>query len=120
MKIVLWLFCFIEIIAISYSIYGFFDFILNKSKKKYEIILDKCANDVQYRNKVASYIFFFQDMGPNISSFSIISIFITDRENTAVLLVIFFIGIIIKEESRKLKNLFYDEIAKRNQKCQLE
>ena len=120
MKIFLLVFTFVEIIAISYSIYGFCIFILDKSKRKYDTILNKCAEDINYRNKIASYIFFFQDMGPNISSFSIISIFITDRDNITALLVIFFVGIIMKEKSRKLKNLFYDEINKREQKCQQE
>ena len=120
MKIVLVAFFIIEAISIFYMFYSLFMLIMNKLRKKYNKILDRCVADIEYRNKIASYIFFFQDMGPNISSFSVISIFITDRENITALLIIFFIGIIMKEKSRKLKNLFYREIEKRSQGCQSE
>jgi hypothetical protein len=53
-------------------------------------------------------------MGPNVSSFSIIALFITSEENGLILTVIFFAGIIIKEMSREFKNIFYSEIEKRS------
>lgn len=114
--IILIIFAIIEVIAIGYALFGVYEIIV----KKYNNILDRCVRDIEYRNKLASYIFFFQDMGPNISSFSIISIFITDRENIVALIIIFFLGIIMKEQSRKFKHLFYGEIDKRSTGCQSE
>jgi len=78
-------------------------------------VLERCSYDKKYQNNVASIIFFFADMGPNVSSFSIIAIFITSSENVFVLTIIFFVGIIIKEGSRYIKNQFYSEIARRSQ-----
>ena len=106
MKIAIAIFLLIELVAVIYSLKGLLNYVYEKTKMKYDFILQRCADDVEYRNKIASYIFFFQDMGPNISSFSIISIFISDRENITALIIIFFIGIMMKE--------------KRSSKCQLE
>ena len=75
--------------------------------------LNKAAKDKDYQNDVASIIFFFSDMGPSISSFSIIAIFITNNENWFVLTIIFFVGIIIKQRSRTIKKWYYSEIDKR-------
>ncbi len=120
MRLAFVIFAAIEFVAVIYAIVGIGKYLFNKMVSKYNKILDRCAVDLAYRNKIASCIFFFQDMGPNISSFSVISLFITDKENVSALIIIFFVGIIIKEESRKIKNLFYDEIDKRSKKCQLE
>ena len=120
MKTVIIFFAIIEFIAIIYTLFGIYEYIVQKLQNKYDEILKRCADDVKFRNKLASYIFFFQDMGPSISSFSIISLFTTERNNITALLVIFFVGIIMKEKSRKLKNLFYEEIDKRSTRCQSE
>jgi len=53
-------------------------------------------------------------MGPSISSFSIISFFITDSEKTTTLIVVFIIGYNIKELSRRFKNIFYEKIEERS------
>lgn len=77
-------------------------------------MIDRCVDDVKYRNNIASIMFFFSDMGPNVSSFSVIALFITSDENWLILSVIFFFGIIMKEVFRRLKNIFYEEIQKRS------
>lgn len=80
---------------------------------KMNYTLNKAAKDKDYQNDVASIIFFFSDMGPSISSFSIIAIFITNNENWFVLTIIFFVGIIIKQRSRTIKKWYYSEIEER-------
>ena len=104
----------IEAFPIIFMFAKALNILLDKIEKKYDSILDRCAVDSDYKNNVASLIFFFQDMGPNISSFSVISLFITDKENYTVLIIIFFVGIIMKEKSRKFKKVFYQEIEKRS------
>lgn len=73
------------------------------------------ARDKLHENNVASYLFFFQDMGPNISSFSVIALFISSKEDTKALILVFFAGIMIKEISRKMKNAFYSDIRRRQE-----
>lgn len=76
-------------------------------------VLWRCVDDIEYRNRIASILFFFADMGPNISSFSVIAIFITTEEHLSTLTVIFFLGIIMKEAFRIGKNKFYKAIEDR-------
>lgn len=103
----------IEMFPIFFMFLWLLDAVVRKTKKKVNKILERSAKDKAYQNNVASVIFFFADMGPNISSFSVIAIFITTGENIVILTVVFFLGIIVKEGSRKLKNKFYSEINKR-------
>lgn len=104
----------VELFAIGFMVYELAKILSIKVKKKWDKVLTRCANDVKYKNRIASVIFFFSDMGPNVSSFSIIALFITSEENGLILTVIFFAGIMIKEMSREFKNIFYSEIEKRS------
>lgn len=104
----------IELFAIAYMVYELTNILSEKIKKKWDKVLTQCASDIKYKNRIASIIFFFSDMGPNVSSFSIIALFITSEENGLILTVIFFAGIIMKEMSREFKNIFYSEIEKRS------
>lgn len=88
--------------------------LLKKLLIKKEEVLQRCVDDIKYRNRIASMLFFFADMGPNVSSFSVIALFITTEENWGVLLIVFFFGIIMKELFRELKNKFYGEIDRRS------
>ena len=103
-----------EAFAIYHMIIDAIELLLNKIEKMWDKVLTKSAENIEYRNNVASVIFFFSDMGPNVSSFSVIALFITSEENGLILTVIFFAGIIMKEMSRRFKNLFYSEIDKRS------
>lgn len=81
---------------------------------KWDKVLTRCVGDTKYKNRIASQLFFFADMGPSISSFSAITIFTTTDENVKTLTWIFFLGIIVKELGRTLKNMFYAGIDKRS------
>lgn len=104
----------IELFPIYFTFNAILEIILKAFVKKTNKVLDRCVVDKNYQNNVASIIFFFADMGPNISSFSVIAIFITTTENILILTIVFFVGIIVKEGSRFIKNKFYSEIAKRS------
>jgi len=82
--------------------------------RKWDKVLTRCSYDIPYKNRRASVIFFFVDMGPNISAFSAIAIFTDSGENIVTLTFIFFVGIIVKELGRTMKNRFYSEIDKRS------
>lgn len=88
--------------------------LIRKLISKKEKILQRCVDDTVYRNRIASYLFFFSDMGPSVSSFSVIALFITTEENVVALTFVFICGIIMKEVFRGFKNKFYEAINKRS------
>jgi hypothetical protein len=87
---------------------------VKKIKSVKERVIHRCTYDTKYRNRIASFLFFFADMGPNVSSFSVIALFITTDENVIVLTFVFICGIIMKEVFREFKNKFYKAIEKRS------
>jgi len=110
----LWIAINIESFAIFYMIAEASKRIGKKLIEVKEKVLRRCVDDRIYRNKIASMLFFFADMGPSISSFSIIALFITTEENVFSLTIIFFCGIFMKEIFRGFKNKFYGAIDKRS------
>jgi len=104
----------VEVVQVMYMIYKMFFLFITALEDRYNKVLDRCAEDIVYRNNIASTIFFFQDMGPNISSFSVIALIISSEEKYTALTAVFFAGIMMKEMSRKLKNKFYSEIDARS------
>lgn len=119
MEIILIVFLFIEIIAHVVAVLELYKILINALKDACNKFMQKCVNDIEYRNRFASKIFFFQDMGPSIASFSVISLVI-DQSNALLLLIVFLIGYNMKEQSRRFKNIFYKKIEERSQKCQLD
>lgn len=120
MKIVLIIFLLIEVIAHIVALYELYRILANATKSTYNKFMQKCVDNIEYRNKFASKIYFFQDMGPSISAFSFISIFTSQREAVVALIIVFLIGYNMKEQSRRFKNIFYKKVEERGQKCQLE
>jgi hypothetical protein len=120
MKTVLIIFLIIETIAHIVAMHELYKILTNALKDAYGEFMQKCVNDIEYRNRFASKIYFFQDMGPNISAFSFISIFTSQKEAVIALIIVFLIGYNMKEQSRRFKNIFYNKVKERSQKCQLE
>ena len=120
MKIILIVFLFIEIIAHIVAMHELYKILTNALKDAYDKFMQKCVDDIEYRNRFASKIYFFQDMGPSISAFSFISIFTSQKEAIVALIIVFLIGYNMKEQSRRFKNIFYNKVKERSQKCQLE
>ncbi|PCI30134.1 MAG: hypothetical protein COB67_02285 [SAR324 cluster bacterium] len=114
MNIILITVALVEVIPFGYMMYIMLIKLVKGLTNTVNKVLDRCVHDIPYRNNIASALFFFQDMGPNISSFSIIAMFISSEENYVTLTIVFIVGIIIKELSRKLKNAFYNEINVRS------
>ena len=104
----------IESFAIFYMLKEAKDIAVKKMKDVKERVLQRCTYDTKYRNRIASFIFFFSDMGPSVSSFSVIALFITTDENVIALTFVFVCGIIMKEIFREFKNKFYVAIEKRS------
>lgn len=108
----------VELFPMAYMIKSaaliLWNFALKILTMKMDKMLNRCAIDKDYQNDIASYIYFFTDMGPNISSFSVIAVFITSNENWIVLTIVFYVGIMMKQKSRIIKKWFYTEIQKRS------
>lgn len=113
MNIILYVLIVIETIALTHMIIEFAKVLQKAIRKKINRVMNRCVHDKDYRNDIASCLFFFQDMGPNISSFSIIALLISSEENNCALLIVFFVGIMVKRISRRMKNSFYADIEKR-------
>jgi len=79
----------------------------------------KCVDNKTKENRVASYLYFFKDLGPNTASFSIVTLIVDlgkdDGLQTStvwILTIVFFVGIMLKEKSRDFISLFYKELEK--------
>ncbi len=75
--------------------------------------IERAKEDVKYRNDVASCIYFTMELGPSISSVSVVALLLNDDTMTNYqLLFLFVCGIILKRFGRRAKSFFYDKIEK--------
>lgn len=65
-----------------------------------EVLIEKSAKNSTLRNNILSILYFLREIGPNVSSFSIVALVVTNGETTFQLTVLFILGIILKEISR--------------------
>ena len=79
-----------------------------------EKTIESCIDNKLRENRVASILYFFKDLGPNTASFSIVTLIVDMGKDDGlkastvwVLTIVFFVGIILKEKSRKYINIFY-------------
>jgi len=82
-----------------------------------ERIVDSCVDNKPRENTVASVLYFFKDLGPNTASFSIVTLIVDmgkddglQSSTVGVLTIVFFVGILLKEKSRKFINIFYETL----------
>jgi len=88
-----------------------------------EKTIESCINNDTRERNVASILYFFKDLGPNTASFSIVTLIVDmgnddglQTETVWILTIVFFVGIILKEKSRRYINIFYETLKeKRNQ-----
>lgn len=85
-------------------------------------VIKRCVYDKEYENSVASYLYFFRDLGPNTASFSVVTLIVDVGRDVltyataAILTVVFIVGIILKEKSRVFTKHFYQSIAEERKK----
>ena len=80
--------------------------------------IESCVDNKSRENNVASLLYFLKDLGPNTASFSIVTLIVDyGKENNEdhaptvwILTIVFFVGIMLKEKSRKYINLFYKRL----------
>mgnify|MGYP006000965443 FL=1 len=87
-------------------VFGFLVYII-------ESVLEKSSQSLTTRNNILSILYFFRDIGPNVSSVSIVALFLTPSGTTYQLTALFFLGIIIKELARKSANIFCEKVQNR-------
>ncbi|WP_152184439.1 hypothetical protein [Sulfurimonas indica] len=85
-----------------------------------EKTVDSCVDNAERERNVASILYFFKDLGPNTASFSIVTLIVDmgsdDGFQTAtvwILTIVFFVGIILKEKSRRYINIFYETLKEK-------
>jgi hypothetical protein len=100
------------LLALLFSLKMFFDVY-----KKFVIrLLDKAAKDKDLEDTLSSFIYFFSDMAPSISSVSFVAFFVATEASVPELVVMFFFGLVMKYLSRKLARAYYTAIKKRQGK----
>ncbi len=79
-----------------------------------EKTVESCVDNKSKENNVASMLYFFKDLGPNTASFSVVTLIVDMGKDDGLqtstvwmLTIVFFVGIILKEKSRKYINIFY-------------
>lgn len=72
----------------------------------------KIANDKNLEDTVVSHLYFVADMGPSVSSVSIVALFVATDASVTKLTVMFIFGILMKYVARKLIKSFYRIIRK--------
>ena len=79
----------------------------------------KAKRDIETRNNILSCLYFFMDMGPNVSSISVIAVVIVPKDVTNIqLIIVFFMGIMMKRIGRVFKSLFYRKLdIKKDKSC---
>jgi hypothetical protein len=80
-----------------------------------DILIEKSSKSDFVKNNVLSILYFFKDMGPNVSSFAIIAMVIASTESAWELTFVFVLGIILKEISRVLTRKFMFYVSKRGE-----
>lgn len=83
--------------------------------------INKAKRNIKTRNNILSCLYFFMDMGPNVSSVSIVAVVIVPKDVTNMqLIIIFILGIMMKKIGRIFKSLFYQKLEikdKKDQSC---
>jgi len=72
----------------------------------------KIENDKNLEDTVVSHLYFIADMGPSVSSVSVVALFAATDASVTKLTVIFIFGILMKYVARKLIKSFYRIIRK--------
>lgn len=114
MKTIILILMVIEIIAIFCMLYTGIKKGIVLLRNLKEKTLQRCVKDIKFRNRIATQFFFFSEMGPNVSSFSVVALLVSSEEKTWVLTIVFIFGIIMKDSFRVLKNKFYRAIDERS------
>jgi hypothetical protein len=117
MKLIITILIAIELVALIYTFKHLIDATLNKINE----ILNRCVHDKELTNNIASYMYFAKDLGPSTAAFSIVTLIVDMFEQrltgstVAILTIILFIGILLKQKSRFVINIFYRSIEKRKE-----
>lgn len=114
MQLIIYFLMLVLVALFVFSLYYWFLTILQFTKEMFFYFLEKSKRNIHTRNNLLSFIYFLIEMGPNVSSFSIVAIFITGKETALQLILIFFCGILMKQIGREMKRQYYEKVLKTN------
>lgn len=87
---------YIAIIVASIPMYGFL-----------MMLLDKAKTDVKVRNDLLAFAYLIRDIGPSVSSVSVVGIVVAGKEDQFNLIVVFLLGILCSYFGRKLRDIIF-------------
>jgi len=93
------------------------------TKRRNSLFWRKVASDKRLENTIASQFYFVAEMGPSISSVSVVAFFVTTDASVSKLTIMFIFGIGVRYFARRLKNSFYllmDDIKKKRERRERE
>lgn len=74
--------------------------------------IKKAKRNIETRNNILSCLYFVMDMGPNVSSVSVIAVVIVPKDVSSLqLIIVFILGIMLKRVGRIFKSLFYRKLG---------
>ena len=71
-------------------------------------LVEKARDNIKFRNDLLAFAYLVKDLGPNTAAFSVVSILVTNnQESTNTLVIIAFVGIGLHYLGRKIRDLIY-------------
>ena len=89
------------------ALLSFLSLLFNIYKSVLKNFAIKIANDKNLEDTVVSHLYFIADMGPSVSSVSIVALFVATDASVTKLIAMFIFGILMKYIARKSIKSFY-------------
>jgi len=100
----------IALLPIMAALYMFLALIFNLYKTFVSNVAMKVATDKHLEDTIASHFYFIKDMGPSVSSVSIVAFFVSTDASLTKLVIMFFVGVLMKYFARRFLRIFYRNI----------
>lgn len=71
------------------------------------MLLEKAKTNIKVRNDLLAFAYLIRDIGPSVSSVSVVSLVVASKEDKLTLLVIFIMGILCSYFGRKLRDVIF-------------
>lgn len=102
----------ITVSPVIFAMYKFFALLFSIYKVFAKNLAIKIAKNKKLEDTIASHLYFIGDMGPSVSSVSVVALFVSTEASVVKLVALFVFGFILKYVSRKMRDSFYRVIRK--------
>ena len=78
------------------------------------MLLERAKTNIRVRNDLLSFAYLIRDIGPSVSSVSVVSLVIANDEDKLTLSFIFILGVIFSYSGRKLRDVIFTKTKQKN------